>query len=129
MSGEGNLAAMAPASGYEALLAIDAFVLEPLDGEVDQLDHVVLLGDAPVGRVGAADALDPRRRRERAHGGRLGGEVVGPAVAALEPMAGTLSVKKGDQSMTIIYVDTGFLPAEVTVSVFGGELEATVEKK
>ncbi|HUQ69524.1 MAG TPA: hypothetical protein VM165_08380, partial [Planctomycetaceae bacterium] len=49
--------------------------------------------------------------------------------AALEPMAGTLSVKKGDQSVTIIYVDTGFLPAEVTVSVSGGEIDATVEKK
>jgi hypothetical protein len=49
--------------------------------------------------------------------------------AALEPMAGTLSVKKGEQSLTIVYVDTGFLPAEVTVSVFGGELDATVEKK
>jgi hypothetical protein len=50
-------------------------------------------------------------------------------VAALDPMAGSLSLDKGDYSLTIIYVDTGFLPAEVTVSLFGGELDAIVEKK
>ena len=42
-----------------------------------QLDHVALLGDAAVGGERAAQALDPRRGREGADGGRLGGELVG----------------------------------------------------
>ena len=43
--------------------------------DVRELDRVVLLAVAPPsGANGAAHALDPRRRRQRAHGGRLGRE-------------------------------------------------------
>jgi len=46
-------------------------------------------------------------------------------VAAMEKMAGTLSFsKEGGQSVTITYSDTGFMPTEVSVSTFRGELEA-----
>ena len=46
-------------------------------------------------------------------------------VTAIEKMAGTLSFsKKGGQSVTITYSDTGFMPTEVSVSAFRGELEA-----
>jgi len=46
-------------------------------------------------------------------------------VAAMEKMAGTLSLsKEGGQSVTITYSDTGFMPTEVSVSTFRGELEA-----
>ena len=46
-------------------------------------------------------------------------------VASLERMAGTLSFsKEGGQSVTITYSDTGFMPMEVSVSAFRGELEA-----
>jgi hypothetical protein len=44
-------------------------------------------------------------------------------VAALEGMAGALSLSKDKQSLTIRYTDTGFLPAEVTISARGAELE------
>lgn len=37
-------------------------------------------------------------------------------VAALEDMAGTISFAKGDENASILYVDTGFMPAEITVS-------------
>jgi uncharacterized glyoxalase superfamily protein PhnB len=46
-------------------------------------------------------------------------------VTAIEKMAGTLSFsKEGGQSVTITYSDTGFMPTEVSVSAFRGELEA-----
>jgi len=46
-------------------------------------------------------------------------------VAAIEKMAGMLSFsKEGGQSVTITYSDTGFMPTEVSVSAFRGELEA-----
>src|SRR6476646_7568726 len=45
--------------------------------------------------------------------------------AAMEKMAGTLSLsKESGQSVTITYSDTGFMPTEVSVSTFRGELEA-----
>ena len=45
-------------------------------------------------------------------------------VASLERMAGTLLLSKEDQSVTITYSDTGFLPSEVSVSAMRAELEA-----
>jgi hypothetical protein len=46
-------------------------------------------------------------------------------VASLERMAGTLLLSKGeDQSVTITYSDTGFMPSEVSVSAMRAELEA-----
>jgi hypothetical protein len=39
-------------------------------------------------------------------------------------MAGTLKFSKEDQSVTIIYSDTGFMPTEISVSAFRAELEA-----
>jgi hypothetical protein len=49
--------------------------------------------------------------------------------AVVEAMAGSLSLEKGDYSLSVMYVDTGFLPAEVDVTLIGGELEAVAEKK
>jgi hypothetical protein len=45
-------------------------------------------------------------------------------VAAMEKMAGTLKFSKEDQSVTITYSDTGFMPTEVSLSAFRAELEA-----
>jgi len=45
-------------------------------------------------------------------------------VASLERMAGTLLLSKEDQSVTITYSDTGFMPSEVSVSAMRAELEA-----
>jgi len=49
--------------------------------------------------------------------------------AVVDPMAGSVSLTKGNLTLTVVYVDTGFLPAEVTMSVIGGELDAVAEKK
>lgn len=43
--------------------------------------------------------------------------------ATLEAMFGTASFKKGDVSVTLTYVDTGVVAPEVSLTVFGGELE------
>jgi hypothetical protein len=48
--------------------------------------------------------------------------------ATLHAMAGSLSFAKGDHSLTVIYADTGYLPAEVTIHAAGVELERTAEK-
>lgn len=48
--------------------------------------------------------------------------------ATLDDLAGTVVLKKGDLTLTCTYVDTGFLPGEVSVQLIGGEL-ATVESK
>src|SRR5258708_26817371 len=46
-------------------------------------------------------------------------------VTAIEKIADHLSFsKEGGQSVTITYSDTGFMPTEVSVSAFRGELEA-----
>jgi len=45
-------------------------------------------------------------------------------VASLERMAGTLLLSKEDQSVTITYSDTGFMPTEVSLSAMRAELEA-----
>jgi hypothetical protein len=45
-------------------------------------------------------------------------------VASLERMAGTLLLSKEDQSVTITYSDTGFMPSEVSLSAMRAELEA-----
>jgi hypothetical protein len=45
-------------------------------------------------------------------------------VASLERMAGTLLLSKEDQSVTITYSDTGFIPSEVSLSAMRAELEA-----
>ena len=44
-------------------------------------------------------------------------------VAVAEAMAGAISLSKDKQSLTIHYTDTGFTPAEVTISAMGAELE------
>jgi hypothetical protein len=44
-------------------------------------------------------------------------------VAALDAMAGSISFRKGDQSVSVMYADTGFLPAEVTLQTSGVELD------
>lgn len=43
--------------------------------------------------------------------------------ASLDGLAGMLSVSKDQQSVTINYMDTGFTPAEVSVTVIGADLE------
>jgi hypothetical protein len=45
-------------------------------------------------------------------------------VASIAGMAGTLKFSKEDQSVTITYSDTGFMPTEVSLSAFRAELEA-----
>jgi hypothetical protein len=49
--------------------------------------------------------------------------------ATAEEQAGTMTLKKGEFSLTILYVDPGFIPAEITLSSFGVELERAAEKK
>jgi hypothetical protein len=50
-------------------------------------------------------------------------------VAVVDAMAGSLSLTRGKLTLSVTYVDTGFLPAEVTVSLIGGELDATATEK
>jgi hypothetical protein len=45
--------------------------------------------------------------------------------AALDAVGGAVSFFKGGQSLTINYIDTGVMPAEVTLSAMGVELEAS----
>jgi len=44
-------------------------------------------------------------------------------LASLDAMAGALSFTKGNQHLTINYTDTGVMPAEITLSTMGAELE------
>jgi hypothetical protein len=44
-------------------------------------------------------------------------------IATLNAMAGALSLSKENQHFTIHYTDTGVMPAEINLSVMGGELE------
>ena len=48
-------------------------------------------------------------------------------VAVTEAMAGGISLSKDRQSVTIHYTDTGFTPAEVTISAMGVELEPSAK--
>jgi hypothetical protein len=50
-------------------------------------------------------------------------------VAASGDMAGSISFNKESQSLSVIYSDTGFLPAEITIHATGVELERAVETK
>jgi hypothetical protein len=43
--------------------------------------------------------------------------------------AGVVSLKKGELGLMIIYADPGFIPAEVTITASGAELERAVEKR
>ena len=43
--------------------------------------------------------------------------------AVMESMAGSISFNKENQSLSVIYSDTGFLPAEVTIQATGVEIE------
>ena len=52
---------------------------------------------------------------------KAGGWKAGEQVA--EAMAGTFLFSKGDQSVTITYLDTGVLPAEVSITAIGVVLE------
>jgi hypothetical protein len=47
----------------------------------------------------------------------------------IEPMFGTLSFSRGEQSLSIVYVDPGILPAEFTITAAGGPLDITAEMK
>ena len=51
------------------------------------------------------------------------------AAAALNAMAGMLSLSKEDQRLSVHFNDTGFTPAVVEVSVIGAELEPTNAEK
>ena len=44
-------------------------------------------------------------------------------LATLQPMAGALSFSKEKQSLSISYTDTGVMPAEISLSAMGAELE------
>jgi hypothetical protein len=49
--------------------------------------------------------------------------------ASLDQQAGSIIFKKGEQQVSVNYIDTGFLPAEITISSMGVELERTTEKQ
>jgi len=44
--------------------------------------------------------------------------------ASVEALAGAVSLSKGSQSLSINYTDIGVMPAEVSISAIGVELEA-----
>jgi hypothetical protein len=44
--------------------------------------------------------------------------------ASVEALAGAVSLSKGRQSLSINYMDTGVMPAEVSISAIGVELES-----
>jgi hypothetical protein len=50
-------------------------------------------------------------------------------VAAAEKEAGSITFTKGSQSLTLFYADPGFIPAEISLSASGVELERDKEKK
>ncbi|MCC6125493.1 MAG: hypothetical protein IT426_11055 [Pirellulales bacterium] len=50
-------------------------------------------------------------------------------VAAMEDVAGSISFDKGDRHLALIYSDTGFLPAEITLQATGVEFERAAEKQ
>jgi hypothetical protein len=43
--------------------------------------------------------------------------------ATVEDMAGTIAFTRDNQDLTILYVDTGLMPAEITISATGVDLE------
>jgi hypothetical protein len=43
-------------------------------------------------------------------------------LATLNDQAGTIAFDKGEQSLTLLYTDTGVIPAEVSISVIRAEL-------
>lgn len=49
--------------------------------------------------------------------------------ATLDAMFGVMLLKRGDQDLTMMYVETGVLPAEVTITASGVELEQAKAKK
>jgi hypothetical protein len=51
------------------------------------------------------------------------------SVATLEDMAGSISFSKDNQEISVTYVATGILTAEVTLRASGVELEQTAEQK
>ncbi len=44
-------------------------------------------------------------------------------VATLDPRAGAVSISQGTEHLSITYTDTGVMPAEVTLSAMGVEIE------
>lgn len=49
-------------------------------------------------------------------------------VAAVDPAAGALTFTRETLSLTLTYVDPGFIPAEISISVSGGELQLVPAK-
>jgi len=47
----------------------------------------------------------------------------------LDPVAGSASFTKGNQHLTLIYSDVGFVPAEVSIQAIGVELERAIPGK
>jgi hypothetical protein len=60
---------------------------------------------------------------------RLGNDGWTEKDIAIEDMAGTITFEKGDQRLTLIYADPGFLPAEITFRAIGMDLEKSAEKE
>lgn len=60
---------------------------------------------------------------------KLKGDGWKETTATLEAMFGLVLLEKGDQDVTLRYVETGVFPAEVTISATGVELEQAKAKK
>lgn len=79
-----------------------------------EIAFVVATGEART----AASEIAARLKKE---GWKAGEQVA-------EPMAGTLLFSKDEQSITITYLDTGVLPAEVSITGIGVKLERAAEE-
>jgi len=73
--------------------------------------------------AGQAKAVVESLRKELAEAGWK------ETVTSAGDQAGAVSFEKGDQDVTLFYTDTGFLPAEISLSAIGGELERVPDKK
>lgn len=72
---------------------------------------------------GQAKAVVESLRKE------LAGDGWKETVTSAGDQAGAVSFEKGDQDLTLFYTDTGFLPAEISLSTIRAELERAPEKK
>ena len=90
----------------------------PLPGDAKAVEQSASEIKFTVGKGKARAIVEAWRKEFRADGWK-------EDVATLEGMAGAVSLSKEKQNLTIHYIDTGFLPAEINLSVMGAELESS----